>query len=143
MSGLKIGGPSGLFGNAALENAKEKRAAKAAGKEGATSPEQIDKVAGELESYFMRQILAEAHKSSDEKSSLDGGFAGGTFHDMLDGALADKMSVGQGLGLKKIIADSLQRTEASHELKAAQAAKIKGDVVVDAISRTRALKEIP
>lgn len=105
-----------------------------------TSPEQIDKIAGELESYFMRQILAEAHKSSDDKNSLDGGFAGGTFHDMLDGAMADKMALGRGLGLKKVIADSLQRSEASGDGSPPQDSRIKGDVVVDEISRTRALK---
>ena len=49
-----------------------------------------------LESFFLRQLLAEARASSP--GLLDGGFAGDTFRSMLDDALADAMS-GAGLGL--------------------------------------------
>ncbi len=142
MSALKMSGFGGF--DPAVDKIKEAREARAASsKEKATSPEALEKVAGELESYFMRQILAEAHKSSDDKSNPDGGFAGGTFHDMLDTAMADKMSAGQGLGLKKIIVDSLTRSQEVDEMKGAEVSKIKGDVVLNAISRTRALQEIP
>jgi len=44
-----------------------------------------------LEAHFLRQMLAEVRNSS-EGSMLDGGFAGSTFKEMLDGALADKMA---------------------------------------------------
>ena len=49
-----------------------------------------------LESFFLRQLMAEARASSP--GLLDGGFAGDTFRSMLDDALADAMS-GAGMGL--------------------------------------------
>lgn len=56
--------------------------------------------AKQLEAFFLRQFLAEARPSSSG-GMMDGGFAGDTFRDMLDGALADSMSSGGGFGLAR------------------------------------------
>jgi murein DD-endopeptidase MepM/ murein hydrolase activator NlpD len=50
-----------------------------------------------LEAFFLRQLLAEAKKSSNDP--LMGGFAGDTFKDMLDTQLADSMAGAGGIGL--------------------------------------------
>ncbi|MBK7073557.1 MAG: M23 family metallopeptidase [Myxococcales bacterium] len=64
---------------------------------GAAEAEAPERTAAKgLESFFLRQLLAEARAGSP--GLLDGGFAGDTFRSMLDDALADAMS-GAGLGL--------------------------------------------
>jgi murein DD-endopeptidase MepM/ murein hydrolase activator NlpD len=60
--------------------------------------------ARQLESFFLRQFLAEARP---ESSFLGGGFAGDTFRDMLDTALSDAMSAAGGLGLAATFESSL------------------------------------
>ncbi len=60
--------------------------------------------ARQLEAFFLRQFLAEARP---ESSFLGGGFAGDTFRDMLDGALADSMATAGGLGLTGTFETSL------------------------------------
>ena len=40
---------------------------------------------------------------------LDGGFAGDTFRSMLDGAMSDKMAAAGGIGLAKVIAQSMTK----------------------------------
>ena len=40
---------------------------------------------------------------------LDGGFAGDTFRSMLDGAMSDKMAAAGGIGLAKVIAQSMSK----------------------------------
>lgn len=52
--------------------------------------------AKQLEAFFLRQFLSEARPKSQ---MLDGGFAGDTFRDMLDTAMADSMAAAGGLGL--------------------------------------------
>ena len=52
--------------------------------------------AKQLEAFFLRQFLTEARPKG---GMMDGGFAGDTFRDMLDSALADSMSNAGGLGL--------------------------------------------
>ena len=69
-----------------------------------------DDVAGAaraLEAYFMRTMLAELHGSGGS-SLAGGGFAGATFQEMLDGALADAASQGKGVGLAGTLASSLR-----------------------------------
>lgn len=66
----------------------------------------ITKAATGLEAFFLRQLLAETRPA--DGGGLDGGFAGDTFHDMLDGAMADKMASAGGVGLAKVIAGSLR-----------------------------------
>ena len=55
--------------------------------------------ASKLEAFFVRQFLAQARPSTP--GMLDGGFAGDTFRDMLDGAMADAISSAGGLGLAR------------------------------------------
>jgi murein DD-endopeptidase MepM/ murein hydrolase activator NlpD len=54
------------------------------------------KAAKQLEAFFLRRLLAEARPQG---GMLDGGFAGDTFKQMLDEAIADKMSSGGGIGM--------------------------------------------
>ncbi|MSP59502.1 MAG: hypothetical protein EXR72_04010 [Myxococcales bacterium] len=62
--------------------------------------------ASALEAYFLRQVLAEVRAAG---GSLDGGFAGGTFREMLDSALADAMASSGGVGLARTIEGSLAK----------------------------------
>jgi murein DD-endopeptidase MepM/ murein hydrolase activator NlpD len=62
-----------------------------------------------LEANFLRQMLAEVRQSSEGNGMLDGGFAGSTFQEMLDGALADGMARSGGIGLAKILQKELER----------------------------------
>jgi murein DD-endopeptidase MepM/ murein hydrolase activator NlpD len=57
---------------------------------------QAKQAAKQLEAFFLRQFLAEARPDT---SVLGGGFAGDTFKDMLDSALADSMAAAGGLGM--------------------------------------------
>ena len=61
--------------------------------------------AKQLEAFFLRQLLKEARPQG--ASMLDGGFAGDTFKDMLDEALADKMSAAGGLGMSDMFVKQL------------------------------------
>ena len=56
----------------------------------------VAQAASQLESFFVRQFLAMARPKG---GMLDGGFAGDTFHDMLDGAISDSVAGSGGLGL--------------------------------------------
>ncbi len=69
-----------------------------------TGPGDTALAARQLEAFFLRQFLAEARPDS---SVLGGGFAGDTFREMLDGALADSMSAAGGLGLAATFERSL------------------------------------
>jgi murein DD-endopeptidase MepM/ murein hydrolase activator NlpD len=57
----------------------------------------------QLEAFFLRQLLAEARP----QSGGDGGFAGDTFKQMFDEAVADKMSSAGGIGLSELFAKQL------------------------------------
>ena len=61
-----------------------------------------------LESYFLRQVFAELRKTTDA-GLVSGGFAGATFKEMLDGALADAMAQSQGVGLADMIEKEFAR----------------------------------
>jgi murein DD-endopeptidase MepM/ murein hydrolase activator NlpD len=60
--------------------------------------------ATQLEAFFVRQLLAEARPKG---GLLDAGFAGGTFAEMLDEAIADKVAAAGGLGLADRLATHL------------------------------------
>jgi Rod binding domain-containing protein len=62
--------------------------------------------AASLEAYFLRRILAEV-KSGEGMAG--GGFAGSTFKEMFDEALADSMADAGGVGLADIIAKDLEK----------------------------------
>lgn len=90
-----------------------------------TQAEQAKTAAKQLEAFFLRQLLAEARPQGG--GGLDAGFAGDTFKQMLDEALADKMSNAGGLGLasmfeKQLDPDSLAKLPAIHPAAIAKAA---------------------
>jgi murein DD-endopeptidase MepM/ murein hydrolase activator NlpD len=60
--------------------------------------------AKQLEAFFLRQLLAE---SRPQGGMLDGGFAGDTFKQMLDEAIADKMTAAGGVGMTAMFAKQL------------------------------------
>ncbi len=61
--------------------------------------------AKQLEAFFLRRLLAEARPKT--AGMLDGGFAGDTFKDMMDEALADKMASAGGLGMSEMFSKQL------------------------------------
>jgi murein DD-endopeptidase MepM/ murein hydrolase activator NlpD len=67
--------------------------------------------ARQLETFFVRQFLALSRPKT--QGMLDGGFAGDTFHDMLDGAMADAISDGGGLGLAATFESALGGDQAA------------------------------
>jgi murein DD-endopeptidase MepM/ murein hydrolase activator NlpD len=70
-----------------------------------TQAEQAKTAAKQLEAFFLRQLLAEARPQGG--GGIDGGFAGDTFKQMLDDALADKMSNAGGLGMATMFQSQL------------------------------------
>jgi len=81
-------------------------------------PDPARTAAKQLEAFFLRQLLAEARPQGGQ--GLDAGFAGDTFKQMLDEAIADKMSAAGGIGMADMFAKQLggkgQETPASHAL---------------------------
>jgi murein DD-endopeptidase MepM/ murein hydrolase activator NlpD len=76
-------------------------------KPGAPAPVKEDpaKAAGkQLEAFFLRQLLSEARPQS-----ADGGFAGDTFKQMFDEAVADKMASAGGIGLADVFSKQLAK----------------------------------
>lgn len=61
--------------------------------------------AKQLEAFFLRRLLAEARTQGG--GMLDGGFAGDTFKQMLDEAVADKVAAAGGIGLADLFANQL------------------------------------
>jgi murein DD-endopeptidase MepM/ murein hydrolase activator NlpD len=68
------------------------------------APDDTGAAAKALEAYFLRQVLAEVRSAT---GSADGGFAGATFHEMLDEALADAMASAGGVGLADVVEGSM------------------------------------
>jgi len=60
--------------------------------------------AQQLEAFFLRQLLAEARPQG---GMVDGGFAGDTFKQMLDSAIADKMTAAGGIGMAQMFQKQL------------------------------------
>jgi murein DD-endopeptidase MepM/ murein hydrolase activator NlpD len=72
----------------------------------ATKAREQARTAGkQLEAFFLRQLLSETRPRGG--GELDGGFAGDTFKQMLDEAIADKMSAAGGIGMAKMFAKQL------------------------------------
>jgi murein DD-endopeptidase MepM/ murein hydrolase activator NlpD len=61
--------------------------------------------AKQLEAFFLRQLLAESRPQGG--GAIDGGFAGDTFKQMLDEAIADKMTSAGGVGMTELFAKQL------------------------------------
>lgn len=79
----------------------------------------VQVAAKQLEAFFLRQLLAESRPQGG--GMLDGGFAGDTFKQMLDEAIADKMTAAGGVGMTAMFAKQLG---GSHEVAAPPAAPI-------------------
>lgn len=73
----------------------------------ATRETDQQKAAKQLEAFFLRRLLAEARPQG---GMLDGGFAGDTFKQMLDEAIADKMSSAGGIGMSAMFEKQLGGT---------------------------------
>jgi len=73
-----------------------------------TQADQAKTAAKQLEAFFLRQLLAEARPAGG--GGIDSGFAGDTFKQMLDEALADKMAGAGGLGMAAMFERQLAQT---------------------------------
>ena len=69
------------------------------------APDGAHVAAKQLEAFFLRQLLAESRPQGG--GALDGGFAGDTFKQMLDEAIADKMTSAGGVGMTELFAKQL------------------------------------
>jgi murein DD-endopeptidase MepM/ murein hydrolase activator NlpD len=78
----------------------------------AGSIDDAHKAASQLEAFFLRQMLTEAMPSSSSGGALDGGFAGDTFKQMLNEAIADKASAAGGVGIADMMAKQLTKPTA-------------------------------
>lgn len=83
----------------------------------------------ELEAFFVRQFLAQARPQTP--GMLDGGFAGDTFRDMLDNAMADAIADAGGMGLAMTFESALGGERPN-------IAPPQGHSVLDALDRARA-----
>lgn len=81
------------------------------------APDPAKTAAKQLEAFFLRQMLSEARPAGG--GGLDGGFAGDTFKQMLDDAIADKMSAAGGIGMADIMAKQLAKAGAGETPKVA------------------------
>jgi murein DD-endopeptidase MepM/ murein hydrolase activator NlpD len=77
----------------------------------------------QLEAFFLRQLLAESRPHGG--GMIDGGFAGDTFKQMLDEAIADKMSAAGGIGMAQLFAKQLDKASETAR-PAAHAAHLPG-----------------
>ena len=67
--------------------------------------DQAHVAAKQLEAFFLRRLLAEARPQGG--AGLDAGFAGDTFKQMLDEAVADKVASAGGIGMADMFAKQL------------------------------------
>ena len=88
----------------------------ASGMPGAAAPapptdkaKSVQLAAKKLEAFFLRTMLTEARPKGG--GALDGGFAGDTFKQMLDEALADKMAAAGGIGMTQMFAKQLGKAD--------------------------------
>ena len=90
-----------------------------------------------LESHFLKQLMSEVQTSS-EGGMLDGGFAGSTFHEMLNGALADNMAKAGGIGLTAMLTKEMSRANHSDSKSSAPTASATSTDAAHAIQQLRA-----
>jgi murein DD-endopeptidase MepM/ murein hydrolase activator NlpD len=74
-----------------------------------TKAHQAQTAAKQLEAFFLRRLLAESRPQGG--GMLDGGFAGDTFKQMLDEAIADKMTAAGGVGMARLFAKQLGKSD--------------------------------
>ena len=107
---------------------------------GGSDDDGVKKAAQGLEAHFLRQILAQVRESSSSED--DGGFAGSTFKEMLDGALADSMASAGGIGLGKMIEKELSKTAGGAKSSAPSAKLTEGTGGTDGIAAMQSLKPL-
>jgi murein DD-endopeptidase MepM/ murein hydrolase activator NlpD len=90
-AGHPLAGPAGTAGKPPDKTANAQVAAK------------------QLEAFFLRTMLAEARPQGG--GAIEGGFAGDTFKQMLDEAIADKMTAAGGVGLTHMFASQLGKAD--------------------------------
>jgi murein DD-endopeptidase MepM/ murein hydrolase activator NlpD len=74
-----------------------------------TTRDSVQVAAKQLEAFFLRQMLAESRPQGG--GMLGGGFAGDTFKQMLDEAIADKMTAAGGIGMTAMFAKQLGKVD--------------------------------
>jgi murein DD-endopeptidase MepM/ murein hydrolase activator NlpD len=79
---------------------------------GGARPDDEGAAARALEAYFLRRLLAEV-RSDGADPMFGGGFAGATFREMLDEALADEMAAAGGVGLGPLLERELGGADAA------------------------------
>ncbi len=87
-------------------------------------PDPAKAAAKQLEAFFLRRLLAEARPKT--AGMLDGGFAGDTFKDMMDEALADKMASAGGLGISEMFSKQLGGGSTQEVARAAMGPMLEG-----------------
>ena len=73
--------------------------------------DEVKTAAKQLEAFFLRTLMSEARGAGGGDGTFDGGFAGDTFREMLDGAMSDKMSAAGGVGLAGVIEKAMRRDD--------------------------------
>lgn len=94
-----------------------------------------------LEAHFLKQLMSEVQNSADG-GMLDGGFAGSTFREMLNGALADNMAKAGGIGLTAMLTKEMARANHSDAKTSAPTAST-GAPSTDAASAIQQLRAWP
>lgn len=74
-----------------------------------TKRDGVQVAAKQLEAFFLRRMLAESRPQGG--GMLAGGFAGDTFKQMLDEAIADKMTAAGGIGMTAMFARQLGKAD--------------------------------
>lgn len=70
-------------------------------------PEGLEEAVASFEAFFIHHLVRSMRKTVPKGGLIDLGFAGETYEDMLDEALAQEMAKAGGIGLAKILLDQL------------------------------------
>lgn len=74
---------------------------------GAAKPEGLEEAVASFEALFLHHLLRTMRKTVPKGGLIDMGFAGETYLDMLDEALAEEMAKAGGIGLRNLLLDQL------------------------------------
>ena len=108
--GLRIAGAmEGAAGT--LQAAQLKRASEISLKPKGHTDAEIQKAATQFEALLLHQMIGEMWKSVPNEGLLSGSREETMYRDMLNQALADNISSGQGIGIKNVVMKELKRTE--------------------------------
>lgn len=70
-------------------------------------PEGLEEAVASFEAFFLHHLLRTMRKTVPKGGLIELGFAGETYMDMLDEALAEEMARAGGIGLGKLLIDQL------------------------------------